>query len=159
MVGGSNAVIDFALFEIFILVHPTRDPDTLVAYNTVAVIFALANSYRWNRLWTFRGSEAEGNRARWRERMLFTAQSVLNIVVNDLSLAGVTVLLNRNDLFAHNVTVANNIAKFVGVLVASTTSFVVMRLVVFRGERSFGGSEPDSSTGDPPGEALGPGQA
>ncbi|MGH9071347.1 MAG: GtrA family protein [Acidimicrobiales bacterium] len=136
VVGGSNAVIDFALFEIFILVHPTRDPDTLVAYNTVAVICALANSYRWNRSWTFRGSHASAGRALWRERLLFLAQSVLNLAVNDLALAGITVLLNRNHLLAHDTTAANNIAKFVGVLVASTTSFVAMRLVVFRAGRT-----------------------
>lgn len=145
VVGGSNAAIDFALFEVFILLFPTRDPDTLVIYNTIAVICALANSYRWNRSWTFRGSQAVGGRALWRERLLFSAQSVLNVVVNDLALAGVTVLLNRNQLLAHDATVANTIAKFVGVMVASTTSFVAMRTLVFKRGQSVGSPRAEPS--------------
>lgn len=157
MVGGSNAVIDFAVFEIFILALPTRDPATLVIYNTIAVICALANSYRWNRSWTFRGFQAAEGRALWRERVLFAAQSVLNVVVNDLALAGVTVVLNRNHVLSHNATAANSLAKFVGVLVASTTSFVVMRLVIFRGDRSTGGAAtviaPKTAESAPPAQA------
>lgn len=134
MVGGSNAILDFGVFDLLLLVAPTRNPDTLVAYNTLAVICAIVNSYLWNRAWTFRAERNHGRRALWRERSLFVAQGVLNVVVNDLVLAGVTVVLNRNHLLS--TYAANNLAKFVAVMVASSVSFLVMRYVIFKGRRS-----------------------
>lgn len=130
VVGGSNALIDFGVFDLLLWIAPTRAPDRLVIYNTIAVICALANSYCWNRFWTFRSSRAVGGRAVWKERLLFSAQSGLNVGINDLALAGVTVLLNRNHLLS--TYAANNLAKFVAVMLASATSFAAMRLVVFR---------------------------
>lgn len=133
MVGGSNAIIDFGVFDLLLLVAPTRNPDTLVAYNTLAVVCAILNSYLWNRAWTFRGQRHHERKALWRERLLFVVQGVLNVVVNDLVLAGVTVVLNRNHLLS--TYAANNLAKLVAVLVASSASFVAMRWVIFRGEQ------------------------
>jgi putative flippase GtrA len=130
LIGGSNVVIDFGLYNLLLAVHPSRNPDTLVIYNTIAVIGAIANSYHWNRSWTFRGQRLAEGGGPWRERLLFIAQGVLNVVVNDLVLAAVTVVLNRNDLLS--TYLANNLAKVMGVLVASSVSFLAMRYVVFK---------------------------
>lgn len=130
LIGGSNVLIDFGLYNLLLAVHPSRNPDTLVIYNTIAVIGAIVNSYHWNRLWTFRSQRLSEEGGVWRERLLFVVQGVLNVVVNDLVLAGVTVVLNRNHLLS--TYLANNLAKVMGVLVASSVSFLAMRYVVFK---------------------------
>ncbi|MGH9127567.1 MAG: GtrA family protein [Acidimicrobiales bacterium] len=131
VIGGSNVLIDFGVYNLLLVVAPSRSPDTLVAYNTVAVICAICNSYFWNRAWTFRHQLEPGRGGgRWRERALFVVQGVLNVMVNDLVLAGVTVVLNRNHLLS--AYLANNLAKIIGVMTASSVSFVAMRSVVFR---------------------------
>lgn len=135
LIGGSNVVIDFGVYNLLLAVAFSRNPDTLVLYNTIAVIGALANSYIWNRSWTFRSQRlSRGVPVRlWRERLLFGAQGVLNVIVNDGVLAGVTVVLNRNHLLS--AYLANNLAKIVGVLAASSVSFLAMRFVVFEAAR------------------------
>ena len=145
LIGGSNVVIDFGVYNLLLVVAPSRNPDTLVVYNTIAVICALTNSYFWNKSWTFRSQRLSGSGPvrLWRERLLFVAQGVLNVVVNDLVLAGVTVVLNRNDLLS--AYLANNLAKVVGVLVASSVSFLAMRFVVFASGRARS-EDPDSDS-------------
>lgn len=140
MVGFSNALVDFAVFDLLIWMAPTRDAARLVGYNTVAVICALANSYRWNSTWTFRDARARGGRPLRRQRILYTAQSALNVVVNNAVLAIVTVILNTYELLS--VYAANNLAKLLGVVVAWGVSFAVLKWLVFRGP-------------EPPGQALG----
>jgi putative flippase GtrA len=130
VVGGTNALVDFGVFDLLVWLAPTRDAGQLVAYNTVAVFCALANSYRWNSRWTFRGQAAHRGPAANRQRLLYMAQSCLNIVVNNVALALVTVVLNAYKLLS--VYAANNVAKAVAVLTASAVSFVVMKWAVFR---------------------------
>ncbi|MGH9063607.1 MAG: GtrA family protein [Acidimicrobiales bacterium] len=130
VVGVSNSVVDFAVFNVILLISPTRSPGRLVMYNTVAVLCAIANSYRWNRRWTFRVQHALQGWRLHRERLLYGLQAVLNIVVNNAVLLAVTIIFNRNHVLP--AYAANNLAKLLGVLMASTASFVAMRWVVFR---------------------------
>jgi len=130
VVGGTNALVDFGVFDLLVWLAPTRDAAQLVAYNTVAVFCALANSYRWNSRWTFRGHAARRGRAARRQRLLYTLQSGLNILVNNVALALVTVILNAYKLLS--VYAANNVAKATAVLTASAVSFIVMKWAVFR---------------------------
>jgi glycosyltransferase involved in cell wall biosynthesis/putative flippase GtrA len=137
LIGGLNAGLDLALFNVLLLVHPTRAAATLVGYNTVAVIAALVNSYVCNSRWTFRHLAAHPGR-RWRQRVLFGTQGILNIVVNDLVVAVVTAALNSGTPLP--ATVAGNVAKVTAMVAASAVSFVAMRHVVFG---RAGGCGPD----------------
>jgi glycosyltransferase involved in cell wall biosynthesis/putative flippase GtrA len=128
LVGALNAAIDVGLFNVFLLIHASRSPATLVVYNTVAVLAALTNRYAWNSRWTFRSRNNLQNRP-WRQRVLFALCGGLNITINDLVVAGVTAILESATLSA---TVAGNLAKVAAMLTASAVSFLVMRTVVFR---------------------------
>jgi len=128
-VGVSNAVIDVGVFNALILGLPTHSTVHLIAYNTIAVIAAITNSYLWNTRWTFRAERATTRRGRWRQRSGFIAQSLINIVLNDAVL-GTAVSLIR---LAHlSPTLTNNAAKLAAMFVSSSASFLIMKFVVFR---------------------------
>jgi glycosyltransferase involved in cell wall biosynthesis/putative flippase GtrA len=133
-VGASNAAIDVGVFNLLAALLPSHQPAQLAAYNTVAVALALANSYWWNSRWTFK--QRLGSEWRWstaRRRLLFTAQGLLNLAVNDAAVLIAATLLNRiGGLPA--VGVANG-SKVVGMVTASLVSFAFMRGVVFRDKR------------------------
>lgn len=131
VVGVSNAVIDLGVFNLLIAVDPTRRPLQLVAYNTVAVALALANSYWWNSRWTFRsGDDVIERWSLTKRRVLFVLQGLLNIAVNDLAVAGVASLLQSAQVLG--TSLADNVAKIAGMTAASAVSFLAMRFVVFQ---------------------------
>jgi glycosyltransferase involved in cell wall biosynthesis/putative flippase GtrA len=133
-VGASNAAIDVGAFNLLAALLPSREPVQLAAYNTVAVALALANSYWWNSRWTFK--QRQGSEWRWstaHRRLLFAAQGLLNLAVNDAAVLVAATLLNGiGGLPA--VGVANG-SKVVGMVTASLASFAFMRGVVFRDKR------------------------
>lgn len=126
LVGLSNAVVDLGILNLLLLIYPTDDSLILVVDNTIAVAAAILNSYIWNSRWTFRKA-ATGSR---RERALFVAQGILNVVVNDLVLLGMTTVLEPKEDLGY--LVISNLAKLVAMLTASTLSFFLLRTIVFR---------------------------
>lgn len=128
-VGATNAAVDLAVFNVLVLAHPTRSPQLLVVYNTLAVVAALTNSYLWNSRWTFRDRTATGSLGRWRQRGLFLIQSALNLVVNDLTIWGMGLLLQP--ALGVPAAAASNASKVVAMLTASATSYLMMHRMVF----------------------------
>jgi glycosyltransferase involved in cell wall biosynthesis/putative flippase GtrA len=130
-VGASNAVIDLGVFNLLDVLHRTTWSATLVLYNTVAVLLALANSYLWNTRWTFRGNAVRiPGRARRRQCLLFGLQAAVNLSVNDIVVAVASAALIAGGFFAP--VIAANAAKAAGMLAASAASFALCRILVFR---------------------------
>jgi len=128
-VGLGNAFIDLGVFNGLYLIWPTKDVGQLVVYNTLAVGSAILNSYFWNTRWTFRDRVRHKGSGASRQRVLFLVQSVGNIVVNDLILGFIAPAILH--LHAMPIYMANNIAKLLAMFLASLTSFLMMKLVVF----------------------------
>jgi glycosyltransferase involved in cell wall biosynthesis/putative flippase GtrA len=129
LIGGSNALIDLGLFNLLLAVAPTRSATTIAAYNTVAVVAALANSYWCNSRWTFRHQPITQARRPWLRRGLFVAQGALNLAINDAVVVAGTHLFRSTHLVGS--ALANNTSKVAALIVASTVSFVALRNVVF----------------------------
>jgi putative flippase GtrA len=127
-VGVSNSVVDFGVFNLLAYLFPTADLGVLVLYNSLGVALAIVNSYLWNTRWTFRGAVATGHRVR-RQQVLFVAQALLNVGVNDAVVATLTRLLFYQTILSQSAS--SNVAKLAGMLVASAFSFLVMKYVVF----------------------------
>jgi putative flippase GtrA len=130
-VGLTNSAVDLGVFNLLYALQPTANVNWLVAYNSVAVVCAIINSYIWNTRLTFRReARHHGDRA-WRQRILFMSQSVFNILVNDL----IVLLIAPYLMGIHGLPprLASNAAKVVAMVVASLLSFLAMRLVVFTG--------------------------
>lgn len=133
LVGLSNAAVDIGVLNLFLWLQPTREVDTLVLYNGIALVLANVNSYVWNTFWTF-GARSEKN---LREGMLFLLQALVNIgISNGLFFVLIRPLLVDTDIPAYLV---GNVAKIISVVVASFISYFVMRYVVFSRKRWFNG--------------------
>lgn len=128
-VGVTNSIVDFGVFNLLFVIHPTASIGVLVLYNSLGVALAILNSYLWNTRWTFRSDVATGARGH-HQRVLFFAQAILNVGVNDVVVALLTRLLLYQTLL--NATDSSNLAKLVGMLVASLSSFLIMRYLVYR---------------------------
>jgi putative flippase GtrA len=129
-VGVSNAVVDLGALNLLLLLYPTRSDLTLLLYNTIAVILAIANSYLWNTRWTFYDQTTSSTR----ERMLFVAQALLNIAINNIVLFSMTDLLPMET--GEWSIFSANLAKLAAMVAASSISFVLLRTVVFRPKAS-----------------------
>lgn len=127
-IGGLNALVDVLAFNILLLAAPTHSSWVLTAYNTLAVCAALTNSYLLNSRWTFRATRARHRSARWRQRVGFFAQAVVNIAVNDLVLSAMAGVFAKLLLPGWLDT---NLAKITAMFCASFVSFVLLRTVVF----------------------------
>ncbi len=125
-VGFVNAAVDLAILNILLAVFPTTSRIGLTVETSLAVALAILNSYLWNTRWTFR-RQADGST---RQLTLFIAQSLLNIGINDLVLILTASQVHALQIAPHWVKV--NLAKGVAMAFASSMSFFVMRLVVFR---------------------------
>ncbi len=125
LVGASNTLVDVGVFNLLLLLWSTRSPELLVAYNVVALVLANVNSYLWNTLWTFR--EQANHDARQVGK--FTAQGLLNV-----GLGNALLWLVAHGLVAYtdlSPLVSGNLAKVVSMVVASSLSFLFLRLFVF----------------------------
>lgn len=132
-VGLTNSIVDFGVFNLLFAVYPTTNIAILVAYNSVAVALAILNSYLWNTRWTFRAGVVRGTRGH-RQRLLFLAQALLNVGVNDAVVAILTHLLLYQTFLSP--TDSSNLAKLVAMLVASLSSFLIMKYVVYAQPRA-----------------------
>jgi putative flippase GtrA len=126
LVGVSNMLVDLGVFNLFLFFGPTRSPELLVAYNIVALILANANSYLWNTLWTFRRQARHDAR----QVGMFGAQAAVNIGVSNLLLWGLAHGLMASTSLSPQIS--GNVAKVASMVVASTVSFLLLRLFVFR---------------------------
>jgi putative flippase GtrA len=130
LVGVSNVLVDVGVFNLFLFFGPTRSPGFLVAYNIAALILANANSYLWNILWTFRRQARHDAR----QVGMFSVQAAVNVGTSNLLLWGLA-----NGLMAStslSPQISGNVAKIASMVVASTVSFLLLRLLVFRPEEA-----------------------
>lgn len=126
VVGASNAVVDLGVLNLLLALHPTSMPLALLLDNSIAVALAILNSYLWNTRWTFRTDVTHQQR----QRALFVAQALLNIAINNVVLLAVAGILPPAPTVSS--LVLNNVAKLAAMFAASSTSFLLLRLVVFR---------------------------
>ena len=129
VVGAMNALVDFGTLNLLSWSWPAADAVQLALYNTLALVLANANSYLFNTLWTFKEqTRHEGPQ----QRATFVAQAVFNVGVNNGLFWLMAGLLADTAL---SVAVAQNLAKAISTVAASTLTFLLMRYVVFGSRR------------------------
>ncbi|QQE80752.1 GtrA family protein [Alicyclobacillus sp. SO9] len=129
LVGAANAFVDLLVLNVLMLLTPNATAVEILVYNTIAVMCAIANSYFWNRRWTF----ADTTDGSVRERLLFFFQALINIGLNDV----IVVLLSTYLIFSKSVPVfvSSNAAKGLAMFLSSSVSYLFMRLFVFRSSK------------------------
>jgi putative flippase GtrA len=90
IVGGMNTVVDWGLFFLFNLVYNAFAAEPLVSHpylyllaNAVAYTAGIANSFLWNKHWTFSAGDSKRGR---QEAVAFVLVSLASLVINTLGL-------------------------------------------------------------------------
>ncbi len=125
-VGFTNAVVDLGILNLLLFVFPTQNVFMLLLYNTVAVFFAIINSYIWNTRWTFHVYKQVRNY----QKMLFTGQAIVNIIINNAALYVLSLFLPISNTLGYFI--GNNIAKLIAMVLASSSSYLLLSFIVFR---------------------------
>lgn len=129
VVGVGNTAIDFAVTNLlFLALRPSGD-GLLLLISVTACLVATANSYFWNRRWTFRSKDGAPARS---AKRLFFAVAMLSLVINSsvflFTFKQLPTVIDANDW----ITV--NVAKLAGVVAALAVSFLGYRFGVFQPE-------------------------
>ena len=58
-----NTLVDFAAFNLLIWLTGASSTPAIAAINTIAIALAMANSYYFNRYWTFRAPNPKSHKS------------------------------------------------------------------------------------------------
>ncbi len=124
VVGSLNAIIDFAVLDLFLWMYPTTSTEKILFYNSLAVLLASTNSFFCNKYWTFQ------------QRQSITLSEVLRFIMVAGATAGMndTLLLLLSKVFPDvmsSTLIGANAIKLAAIIGTMSISFFGMRLLVF----------------------------
>ncbi len=129
IVGALNTIVDFGLLNV--LYHYVGWP--LLIANSLSVTAGIANSFLWNKHWTF---SAGGWRSWRRQAIVFLAVSFGGLLIND---AGIYIL---HTITGDTSVLAVNAQKLGASFASMTWNFLGYRLLAFREKGSdVGGTD------------------
>ncbi|MFA6407096.1 MAG: GtrA family protein [Candidatus Paceibacterota bacterium] len=125
-VGALNTFIDLGILNLFMLLTGISTGAFFVITKTIAYICASANSYFFNKIWTFRS----GTPVSRREYILFVTLSLIGAAVNVGVAAFIVQVIPRPEFI--NSPLWANIASLVGTIVLMIWNFFAYRTYVFK---------------------------
>ncbi len=125
IVGLLNTVIDFAVFNLLIIVSGVRSGPGLILINITAVFLAIVNSYILNRTWTFKSSNP--NYAAQLPRFLIASLTGMFINIATIGLFSLLLLPGTNPSY-----LALNGIKLLAALLSASWNFISYRYWVFK---------------------------
>ncbi|SDK06776.1 GtrA family protein [Sediminibacillus albus] len=130
-IGLANAGIDIGTLNLLLLLWPTEKTSLLLVFNTIAYILAILNSYFWNSKYTFK----QNANLNTKEIGLFSLQAAVALAVNNIVFIGMSKMLIHLPWLS-SVLLINNISKGAAMFLSFSTSFLLMKYIVFRKEKN-----------------------
>lgn len=125
VIGFSNGAIDLASLNLMLLIWPTKNNWLLLAFNTIAYILAVSNSYIWNSRYTFKYSSEKS----MKQKFLFALQAGVSLLINNGAfLLGIGIF----SVFTASMWIVDNAAKEFSMFCSATASFFFLKFIVFR---------------------------
>ena len=126
-IGFFNTGVDFGVFNAMVLLT-NMEPRGLTAglFSAISFTIAVANSYFWNKFWTFRdkGSAKAG------EFMQFVIVSLIGLIINFLYISVMTKFIEPP--YGMNAQQWANAVKVTGILISLAWNFTGYKYIVFR---------------------------
>ncbi|UFT98268.1 GtrA family protein [Radiobacillus kanasensis] len=127
-IGLSNAVVDLASLNLLLWLWPTEETGLLLLFNTISYTLAIINSYFWNAKYTF----GHHSKTDTREVSLFIVQAIIALGVSNAVFIGLMWMFHLPGMMYFPLFVESNISKAAAMFLSSTTSFFLMKFLVFR---------------------------
>ncbi len=124
LVGGLNTSIDLLMFNGLLLLWPTQNTTSLLAYNSFAYAFGAINSFILNKYWTFQNKR----RTTFGEVLRFALTTFCGVICNDGILWAASSFLHPVMI---NATLWANASKVLAISGTFMISYLGMRLWVF----------------------------
>jgi len=126
VVGFINTAIDFGVLNLLMYVSGVKEGALLFVLNIVSFSVATANSYLWNKYWTFKDKDS----AKVVEIGQFLAVSVIGAILN----SGVVFLISTymDPMFGLSQSVWVNLAKVVATGFSLIWNFLGYKFIVFK---------------------------
>lgn len=125
-IGFLNTAIDFAIFNLFIILTGITKGFGLVLINSFSFLIAVTNSYFWNKGWTF----SLGVRSKAFEFIQFVIVTLIGLLINNLILYSGTTFFHP--LFGFDKRLWANLFKAIGAMFYLIWNFIGYKLIVFR---------------------------
>ncbi|WP_026772358.1 GtrA family protein [Sediminibacillus sp. JSM 1682029] len=127
-IGLANAAIDIGVLNLLLWIWPTEETRMLFIFNTIAYFLAIMNSYIWNVKYTF----SHHARINTKELGLFSLQAIVAWVINNVVFIGLSKLLFQFSALSLPSFFVHNVAKGAAMFLSFSTSFLLMKFIVFR---------------------------
>ena len=122
VVGISNTLVDLAVLNLLIFLTGIASGAGFSFFKAVSFLFAVTNSYFWNRRWTFRS-----------DKQVFTQFFVVSTIGLLLNVGTASFFVNiLGPQFGLSETIWANVGAVGGTLVVMTWNFLGYKFVVFR---------------------------
>mgnify|MGYP001572410966 FL=1 len=122
IVGVSNTLVDLAVLNLLIFLTGIASGAGFSFFKAVSFLFAVTNSYFWNRRWTFRS-----------DKQVFTQFFVVSTIGLLLNVGTASFFVNiLGPQFGLSETIWANVGAVGGTLVVMTWNFLGYKFVVFR---------------------------
>ena len=127
LVGASNTLVDWGVFNLFILLTGIATGWQCSFFKGVSFVVAVINSYFWNKFWTFEKKETKNVS---QEFLSFMAVSLIGFLIN-VSLASLVINVIK-PRFGIEEKLWANFAAALATLVTMVWNFVGYKLIVFK---------------------------
>lgn len=119
LVGISNTLIDFALFNLLLYFHTN-----IYVAVSVAFLFAMTNSYILNRSWTFKDTKSKNV---YKQYFLFVLAAAIGLGINNL-----VVYLFLKYVVINNPIIQANIIRLSAISVVVFWNYGISRFLIFK---------------------------
>ncbi len=132
IIGFSNAAVDFGILNVLIFTTHITQGYYFSLFKTIGFIFALLNSYIWNKFWTFNAGKSGGGHREVGAFVLVVAGSlIINVGISSLIVNFIP------PLFGVSLELWVNIASAFAVIFGLFWNFLGMRFLVFKKHATY----------------------
>lgn len=134
LVGFLNTFLDWGILNLLIFLSGVATGIFYSVFKTISFLFSMANSYFWNKFWTFKKKPIQGTAPSQKktpvEFLQFFVISLVGVLLN-VSIASLVVNLIGVQ-FGLTEAIWANVGAFFGTLVSMIWNFVGYKFIVFK---------------------------
>ncbi len=128
-VGIINTGVDFAVLNLLMWTFGINEGKWLIPINIVAFTLASANSYIFNKFWTFKEKTLEKSQVT-KQFSQFMVISIIGAIINTVILYSIATLISP--IFGLSQTLWTNFAKIAATGISMVWNFVGYKFFVFK---------------------------